>query len=242
MKILHHYKVTKSVLPRFMRLVDYEETYCKDVHDKIDRLIITDLETQVSVPWRNAIIVRAELTINGVFNESRARNVGMHYAQKNGYDWLIDGDCDRVLLSFPTDQIATELDVTQIPYYGAAQHETSEALDQKWKTGSLKVSNASFFVISRAVLSSVRFCEQFKFNRFEDYDFYFTMCPSFGFRIDPSGKGIGTAIHLWHSEAERGYAYENENEKLYRKRQELYLKLKTEHGGTLPRKTPEECP
>jgi hypothetical protein len=188
-------------------------------------------------------VIRKDLAIDGIFNESKARNFGLRYALENGYDWLLDGDCDRVLLEFPLDGLDGSFDVSNVPYYASLEKETDEDLDTMYREGRMTFRVASWFVISREVFSCVRFHEGFKFNRYEDFDFFFTVVPSYGFRIDTrENGGVGKGIHIWHSEGERGYAYAKDNETLYRERQKLYAKLKAERGGTLPRTVPEECP
>src|SRR4029077_18464876 len=203
MKALLSYLVTQNVLSRFEKTVSFQEKYFPEAIQKIDKVVITDATTPIRVNWP---VVRSDIFINGLFNQSRAKNTAFRYATENGYDWLFDGDADRVLLNYPDE--FPEPGLAALPIYYANEGESEDQIYRKFLSYELQWVGSSFFVMHRTVFSRLKACEDFIVNRFEDLDFVFNVCRPNKIKT-VSVKAL--SIHLYHSDAERAFKYEAHN-------------------------------
>lgn len=210
MKVLLSYLVTHEVVNRFHKTVAFQKRFFPEAIEKLDKVVVTDQQTQIKTDWP---IVRADIRVNDLFNQSRAKNVAFKYATDFGYDWLFDGDADRVLINFP--KVFPDPGWAQLPIYYSKQGENDEDIFNQWKSNTMKFSGSSFFVLHRNIFSRLRACEEYIVNRFDDVDFVFNVCTPNGMKYVSMDA---LAIHLWHSDTERAFAYEDHNRKVYMRR------------------------
>ena len=208
MKPLLSYMVTTKVLDRLYVTMEYQKKW-QSIADRFDRIILTDFTTEVKT---DLPIHRGDFYIDGIFNQSKARNCLLKYAADKGYEWAFDGDADRVMLEMPEKM--PEPMVACVPMHHALKDQSPEWLYGKWLSNGLNYTGSSFFVFHRNYFD-LRFCEDFKWNGYEDLDFIYNIC-------QPKGIPLGhfpdaRAIHLWHQERYREN-YEPKNKILYEQR------------------------
>lgn len=217
MKTLFSAIVTEKFMPRYRRTVEVQDVFFPDGLKGIDRILMTDDETDAEKLGLQ--VVRRDLKKDGVFNHSKARNLVLDYAWENGYDWLLDGDADRVVMAPPDQYPSSGFSVLQMHY--AKKEDSPEELRKRWLEGGLEANQGgAFFVLPRSAFMKARFCEDFRFTRWEDIDYTAHVLPRAGIQARPA---CGRGLHLWHPGGEHiletltleGFA---ENEALYKSR------------------------
>jgi hypothetical protein len=134
-----------------------------------DRLLVTDQKGLANEP-RGYEILKEDLWTNGKFNYSRYRNASMRYAAERGYDWMIQGNADLVMLrppeSFPDGGLSS------IPAQDCTASEV-EAQILKYQSGSedFRWGTTSCFLMGKKVFGLFSFCERFYGYGYEDADF-----------------------------------------------------------------------
>lgn len=208
--------VSPSTFSRLEKTVLFQDKFFPEAVRYVDRIFVMD-RSDYGYPIVGIRGVQSDLRINGLFNLSRAKNVAIDLAIREGYDWLYDADADRVL----TELSLPETPLSHVPVYWATEKDGGEDLARRAREKVLPLTSGSFFVVSREVFTKVRFCEDFQITRWDDVDFVFNICSAAGFHVEGQG---GRGIHLWHSDQERCYDREDCNSALYRKRQKMFAK------------------
>lgn len=192
MKILLSAIVTEKFMGRYRKTVKVQEEFFPEGIAGVDRLLLTDDATNtegVDVPT-----LRMNLSNGDVFNHSKARNILLDYAWGNGYDWLLDGDADRVVVALPDP--FPKPGFTVFLQHASQKDDDPADLRKRWLAGELNAKKGSaFFIIPRMAFRTARFCEDFVFTRWEDVDYTAHVVPRAGI---PILAECGQGMHLWH--------------------------------------------
>jgi len=211
MKVLLSYIVTPDVLPRLRKTLEVQQKHFKAAWDIPDKVVLTNVH---SLPGVDLPILCRDITVDGRFNHSKAKNILFEYAENQGYDWILDADADRVLTQFPTK--LDEGGLSNIGLYPMEEKETVE--DLLPRLGELPYGPGSFFAIHRDVFTRERACEEFRVTRYEDIDFIKNICNPHGVKQVHVG---GRALHIWHPNDERMTDVRRSNQHLFYRRLEM---------------------
>ncbi len=168
MKLLFATVATSPAARRFERSWRLQEKI-KEGLAGWDRLLVTDGKGIPHEPSGYQTL-REDLWTNGKFNYSRYRNASMRYAAYYGYDWMIQGNADLVMLRPP--QLFPEGGLSSIPAHDCTAPQ-AEAQVLKYLSGSedFRWGTTSCFLMGKKVFGSFSFCERFYGYGYEDADF-----------------------------------------------------------------------
>jgi len=201
MRTLFTHIVTTAVLPRFKRTWKLQEGFSSAIRE-VDHLVISDPETVLDFDMP---VIRIPLFKDGKFCLPVARNAALNYAHEGGYDILLDGDADRVLISLP--QCLPESFISFVMQHLSGSLETDEDLIRKAHSGELQFEPTSFYIIPRSLMH-LRFNEEFVGYGWDDYDYiHNTVVPAgIGF-MDCGARGI----HANHAVSPEAFLESKEN-------------------------------
>jgi len=191
MKPLICYALTESVLPRFYKAQEIQKKF--PAFDQYDKLVITDFTSKVDTAWP---ILREDIfTADGIFSLGHAYNVAFWYAAENGYECVLTGDSDRIILNV-SEKLPTQ-GLSCVDVYHATAKDTVD--DMLKNIDTLKYTPSSFFVIPRSVFMKCHFCEEFVGYAWDDIDYVYNVCPSHGI-TQPKEFPKLRGLHLYHKE------------------------------------------
>jgi hypothetical protein len=189
MRILLSYVVTENVVDRFLRTIRFQDLFPSAVAD-LDRVVITDSSTQIQFPFP---VIRSILYVSGKFYLVGARNAALQYAHDHGYDYLLDGDADRVLLSLP--QCLPQRHISCVMLHSQSKAESEEALAKKVQDGDLNYEWSSWFIVPRPLMQ-YRFHGEYLAYGYEDLDYVHNVLAPLGINICDAGA---RGVHLYHA-------------------------------------------
>lgn len=177
--------------------------------DGLDKILITEPGGPY-IPSSGFRVIAADLRTNGKFNFSKYKNASMRYARDHGYDWLIQGDSDLVMLQPPS--LYPESGLSSVMTYYCQPNENIKDLVARWKSGSkMTWVGTAYLLMSRYIFTNFSFCEQFYGYGYDDADFMNNVLWPEPHRISRAdGTPFGArGIHIHDSTADQRKIYGN---------------------------------
>ena len=188
MKILAYYIADGSVRQRLQSAQQLQEAHLPWASTGIDRVLIAP-PGELPVAWP---CIHVDWKRDGHPLFALAKNAAWRFAEKAGYDWLLDMDADTVLLRTPS----------QFPASGYAsvgcffQQDAVEPITDQAE----RYEPSSRFLIARDLFTRFRFDERFWGYGGEDMDLNENILAPMGIYQTPTDA---RCVHVWHSRGPR---------------------------------------
>jgi hypothetical protein len=177
----------------------------------VDRIIVTD---QGENPGLDLPVLHTSGKKEDRIWLARLRNAGIRHAIENGYDWWIDGDTDKVLVT-PMN-LPPKSGYSAIPTYWSRERETHDEIVQKARMNVAAYGPSAFFLVRRDIFEKHQFCEEYSGYGVDDIDFHANVLARekiYQTLTDMRG------VHLWHPVYEKAGQDIDRNLLIYRRRQ-----------------------
>lgn len=182
MKTLIAYNVIASAIDRFNFVQGFQQRFFPHI-DQYDRLIVSD--KSLDVPGFTCVVCERFNQPNGIC-VSAARNTGIEYSDKNGYDAVLLADIDSVILE-PIKQV--DGDWRRETVFASTQAEVESwhfTMSEEWPP-IIILSRSAFYL---------RWNEEYVGYGCEDVDF--NVCQLRSHKCVEDRNSRTNTLHIWH--------------------------------------------
>ncbi len=193
MKLLYAFCATEEVRHRVIQSQTIQRRR-PEVMAGWDKLLVTGFGDEIPIsPDYN--ILRGNVRTGTIFSPSKWKNLASRYAAERGYDWMIQANCDLIMLRPP--ESFPENGLTSVMTYHTKPEEDPEQACSLFDAGhELDFVGTSYLIIHNRVFSNFFHSEELYGYGYEDADYLTNV-------VDPAGfqRLLGTpygakAIHI----------------------------------------------
>lgn len=184
-----YYILSNAVIPRWRRMLAFQRSILPG-WESVPKLFVLDRSCQEQVPGE---VLKLDLFRDGLILFSQAKNVGLAWAERNNFEWVLDCDVDTAVARLPTYFPPTGYG-SMLCYFPDGPI-GDEEIRLQLGLGDKIQQASSRFLIHKNIFSKYRFDEGFVGYGGEDTDYNENVLGRSGILNSPTDA---RGVHLWH--------------------------------------------